>query len=384
MSIIILWAATAWSRSADSATTVSGVVVDSISREPLPYSAVFLRGSDMGIQTDENGRFIIRTRVNFISLQFSAMGYTTKEVFVNKGETNEITIELAPTGVTLSEVVVKPGKEKYKKKGNPAVEFVERLMARKELNDPKNHDFFTYNKYEKMAFALNDFSEKQKDKWMFKKFKFIFDYLDTSEVSGKPILNVSVKEKISKSYYRKSPHSEKEYVTGIKRAGIDEIFDEESVQRFVEDVLQDVNIFDNNVNIMQNRFVSPLSRIGVNFYKYYLTDTIVVDGRRCIELSFAPFNDRTFGFLGRLYVEEADTNMFIRRVRLNVPKAINLNYVENLLIDQKFERADDGTRLKTHDDMIVEFSIVPGSQGLYARRTISYADFSFDLSLIHI
>ena len=196
MSIIILWAATAWSRSADSATTVSGVVVDSISREPLPYSAVFLRGSDMGIQTDENGRFIIRTRVNFISLQFSAMGYTTKEVFVNKGETNEITIELAPTGVTLSEVVVKPGKEKYKKKGNPAVEFVERLMARKELNDPKNHDFFTYNKYEKMAFALNDFSEKQKDKWMFKKFKFIFDYLDTSEVSGKPILNVSAKEKI--------------------------------------------------------------------------------------------------------------------------------------------------------------------------------------------
>ena len=378
MSIIMLWAATAWSRSADSATTVSGVVVDSISREPLPYSAVFLRGSDMGIQTDENGRFIIRTRVNFISLQFSAMGYTTKEVFVNKGETNEITIELVPTGVTLSEVVVKPGKEKYKKKGNPAVEFVERLMARKELNDPKNHDFFTYNKYEKMAFALNDFSEKQKDKWMFKKFKFIFDYLDTSEVSGKPILNVSVKEKISKSYYRKSPHSEKEYVTGIKRAGIDEIFDEESVQRFVEDVLQDVNIFDNNVNIMQNRFVSPLSRIGVNFYKYYLTDTIVVDGRRCIELSFAPFNDRTFGFLGRLYVEEADTNMFIRRVRLNVPKAINLNYVENLLIDQKFERADDGTRLKTHDDMIVEFSIVPGSQGLYARRTISYANFSFD------
>ena len=157
MSIIILWAATAWSRSADSATTVSGVVVDSISREPLPYSAVFLRGSDMGIQTAENGRFVIRTRVNFISLQFSAMGYTTKEVFVNKGETNEITIELVPTGVTLSEVVVKPGKEKYKKKGNPAVEFVERLMARKELNDPKNHDFFTYNKYEKMAFDLNDF-----------------------------------------------------------------------------------------------------------------------------------------------------------------------------------------------------------------------------------
>ena len=41
--------------------------------------------------------------------------------------------------------------------------------------------------------------------------------MDTSEVSGKPILNVSVKEKLSTAYFRRSPHAEKEFVKVIKR-----------------------------------------------------------------------------------------------------------------------------------------------------------------------
>ena len=362
-------------------THVRGMVVDSLSREPLPYVAVFLKGSDKGLQTDEDGRFEIGTKVNFINLQFSTMGYATKEVFVNKGEDNDITVELVPAGVALKEVVVKPGKEHYSRKNNPAVAFVEKIMDRKERYDPNNHDYYSYDKYEKMTFALNDFSEDQKEKWIFKKFQFIFDYLDTSEVSGKPILNVSVKEKLSKEYFRKSPGAEKEYVTGIKRAGIDEIFDEESVQRFVDDVFREVDIFGNNVNILQNRFVSPLSRIGTRFYKYYLTDTVAIDGVRCVELSFSPFNNRSFGFLGRIYVVENDTSLFVKKVRLNVPKAINLNYVDNMFIEQDYEKAPDGSRLKVKDDMVVEFSIIPSTQGLYVRRNTSYRNFSFEKPL---
>ena len=225
-------------------TRIKGLVVDSLTREPLPYTAVFLKGSDLGVQTDENGSFDLTTKVNFINVRVSTMGYTPKEIFVNKGSDNDLLVELVPAGVALQEVVVKPGKESYSKKNNPAVAFVEKLIARRQMYDPKNHDYYSYDKYEKTTFALNDFSEKQKDKWLFKKFKFVFDYLDTSEVSGKPILNVSVTEKFSNNYYRKSPHSEKEYITGVKHAGVDEIFDEESVKTFVEDVFREVDVFE--------------------------------------------------------------------------------------------------------------------------------------------
>ena len=137
-------------------THVKGVVVDSLTKEPLPYAAVFLRGSDFGLQTDEKGAFEINTKVNFINLQISIMGYTTKDVFVNKGVDNDVIIEMVPTGIALKEIVIKPGKEHYSKKNNPAVEFVEKIIDRKEKYDPKNHDYFSYDKYEKMTFALND------------------------------------------------------------------------------------------------------------------------------------------------------------------------------------------------------------------------------------
>lgn len=359
-------------------TTITGIVRDSVNQEPIPYAAIFFKGSDKGLLANEKGEFNMTTSTNFISLSVSTMGYKEKEVFVNKGKTNELIIDLVPTGVALKEVVVNYKKDKYSKKNNPAVIFMEKLRARRNLYNPKNHDYYSFDKHTKINLGLNNFSEEQKKNWIMKKFSFIFDYLDTSEVSGKPILNVSVKEKISTEYYRKKPHNEKELIRGNKSAGIDEVFDQESIQRFLEDVFREVDIFGNDITIMQNRFVSPLSGIGENYYKYYLTDTIPVEGVNCIELSFVPFTPESFGFTGRIYVPVEDTTLFIKRVKLNVPKSINLNYVENIYMIQDYEKAPDGSRLKIKDDMTVEFQIMPSTQGLYARRLTKYRNHSFD------
>lgn len=376
--LIIFSSANIYSQHPVAPTTITGIVRDSVSLEPIPYAAIFFKGSDKGLLANENGEFNMTTSTNFISLSVTTMGYKEKEVFVNKGKTNELEIKLVPTGVALKEVVVNYKKDKYSKKNNPAVIFMEKLRNRRKLYDPKNHDYYSFDKHTKINLGLNNFSEEQKKNWIMKKFSFIFDYLDTSEVSGKPILNVSVKEKISTEYFRKKPHNEKELVRGNKSAGIDEVFDQESIQRFLEDVFREVNIFENDITIMQNRFVSPLSSIGENFYKYYLTDTIPIDGVNCIELSFVPFTPESFGFTGRIYVPVEDTTLFIKRVKLNVPKSINLNYVENIYMTQDFEKAPDGSRLKTKDDMTVEFQIMPSTQGLYARRLTKYRNHSFE------
>ena len=358
-------------------THISGLLVDSITNEPLPFAAVFLKGSDRGTMTDENGRFDINTSVNFINVSVSLMGYNNKEVFVTKGESNNITIQLVPTGVALNELVVKPKKEKYSKKNNPAVAFAKRVMAKKKQYDPKNHPYYSFEKYYKLTCGLTGFSN-DKESWILKKFKFLHEFMDTSEVSGKRILPMSIKERVSTESYRLNPESHKEYIKGVKRAGIDEVFDEESIQRFLEDVFREINIFSNDVTFMQNRFVSPLSNIGTDFYKYYLNDTVTINGVKCIDLSFSPFNPQSFGFNGRIYVVADDTTMFVKKVKMNVPKDINLNYVEKIYIEQDFEKAPDGSRLKTRDDMTVEFRIIPATQELYARRVAIYSDHSFD------
>ncbi len=359
------------------ATVVRGIVRDSITHSPIPYASVFLEGSDRGVTTGEDGRFKISVQGDFKDVKVSAIGYHEKIFYVVKGEKNRLTIDMTPSDYTLNEVIIKPKKEKYRKKDNPAVAFVEKLIERRREGNPQSHDYYNNVEYEKMVFALNEFSGAQKDKWLFKKFQFIFDYVDTSEVSGKPILTVSIKEKIAENYYRRNPKAEKRVVTGIKRAGIDEIFNQESVQVLCDDFFREIDIFGNDVTLLTNRFISPLANIGPSYYKYYLQDTLLVDGVKCIDLAFVPFNTEHFGFTGHIYVPEGDTTYFVKKVKMNVPKDINLNYVENMYIEQDYERLDDGTRVKTKDDVIVEFALLPGTQGLYARRMTTYNNHSF-------
>lgn len=357
---------------------LNGVVRDSLTREPIPYVAIYLEGTDAGVMTGEDGEFKLYTNKRGNTIKVSVLGYDTKVVPVLQDCRVEMDVELVPAGVKLDEVVVKPQKEKYSKKNNPAVDFMEKIRSAADLTDPHRHDYYNYEKYEKITLALNDFNPNE-GSWVDRKFKFVKEHIDTSDVSGKPILNVSVKEKSSAVHFRKNPKSEKEQVHGIKRDGVDQIMGEESMQEFFEDIFREIDIYDKDINILQNRFVSPLSPIAAEFYKFYLSDTIVVDGDSCVALSFVPRVSETFGFTGRLYVPKNDSTMFIKRVDLHVPHDINLNFVETMSVSQEYTRASDGTRLKTKDDMTIEFSVIPGAQGLYARRNTAYANHDFSI-----
>ena len=356
---------------------VEGIVKDSVTQEPLPYISVYMKGTTTGVMTGDDGRFHLDYTGPSRTLVASSLGYSERSYPVEAGRTNRLTILLPPTSYTLSEIVVKPRKEKYSKKNNPAVELVEKMIAHRNENSPKNKEYYSYERYEKITFALNDFSEAQRKNWLFRKFDFLYEYVDTSEISGKPILNISNKELLEDVYYRKSPFSEKRFVKAIKSAGVDEILSQEGVQQFLGEVFKDIDIYQNNIPLFLNRFVSPLSRLGTSFYKYYLIDTLEIDGEKCVDLSFVPFNPESFGFTGRLYVT-LDSTYFVKKAKLNFPAKINLNFVENMSVEQTFDRAPDGTRLLTRDDITVEFKLTSKSKGLYARRTTVYSDFSFE------
>ena len=138
------------------------------------------------------------------------------------------------------------------------------------------------------------------------------------------------------------------------------------MQVFLEDALREIDLYDNDVNILKNRFVSPLSKIGPDFYRYYLTDTVAIDGQDCITLAFYPRNKSMFGFNGHVYVPVGDSTMFIRKVDMTVPSDINLNFVEKLYISQKFRRGADGSRLIESDDMTMELRAVRNPRGVCA------------------
>lgn len=357
-------------------TIIKGVVTDSITGERLPYVSLIFKGTTIGTATDGDGNFSFSALTDVKNLEESYLGYDTKEVKVIPGKTNNLKIKLAPNGITLNEVVVKPKKEKYSKKENPAVKFVKQVIASRESNDPRNHDYFQYDQYEKMVFAMNDYHPKPKKNGKPGKFDFLIDFVDTLDV-GTTILPVSEKEKVESVYYRKEPKSEKRIVKGNKSSGVDEIFSRDGIQQFLNEVFREVDIFKNDIPLFLQRFVSPLSTIGPNYYKYYLLDTLNVNGQKCVDLGFVPFNSETFGFTGHLFVT-LDSTFFVQKAILNVPKDINLNFVSGMTIEQTFERTPDSTRIITKDDINVNFKLSEKSKGMYARRLNIYSNHSFD------
>ena len=357
-------------------TIIRGVVTDSITGEGLPYVSLIFKGTTIGIATDGDGNFSFSALTDVKNLEVSYLGYDTKEVKVIPGKTNNLKIKLAPNGITLNEVVVKPKKEKYSKKENPAVKFVKQVIASRESNDPRTHDYFQYDQYEKMVFAMNDYHPKPKKNGKPGKFDFLIDFVDTLDV-GTTILPVSEKEKVESVYYRKEPKAEKRIVKGNKSSGVDEIFSRDGIQQFLNEVFREVDIFKNDIPLFLQRFVSPLSTIGPNYYKYYLLDTLNVNGQECVDLGFVPFNSETFGFTGHLFVT-LDSTFFVQKAILNVPKDINLNFVSGMTIEQTFKRTPDSTRIITKDDINVNFKLSEKSKGMYARRLNIYSNHSFD------
>ncbi len=370
ISLISVWMANAQN------TIIKGIVTDSITGEALPYVSLIFKGTTLGTATDGDGCFSFSASATGRILQVSYLGYDTKEVKIIQGKTNDLKIQLAPNGITLNEVVIKPKKEKYSKKENPAVEFVKQVIALRERNNPRNHDYFQYDQYEKMIFAMNDYQPKPKKNGKTGKFDFLVDFIDTLDI-GTTILPVSEKEKVETVYYRKNPKSEKHVVKGNKSSGVDEVFSRDGIQQVLNEVFREVDIFKNDVPLFLQRFVSPLSTIGPNYYKYYLLDTLDINGQECVDLGFVPFNSETFGFTGHLYVT-LDSTFFVQKAILNVPKDINLNFVSRMTIEQIFERTPGGTRVITKDDISVNFKLNEKTKGMYARRLNIYSNQSFE------
>ena len=366
---------------AQSFTSASGIVKDSITGEPLPFVSVYFDGSTIGAMTDDNGTFTLQNNQGYTKLAAASLGYDTKFIDLKPGKKNDNSeVLLKPTAFEISEVVVKPKREKYTRKDNPAVELIKKVIAHKNDNRIEAKPEYQTEVYEKLSLSLDNFNPNLDKNKFLKKFKFIKNYLDTSEFNGKPILTVSVRENLSDFYYRKSPKAEKTIVRAKRMQGIDKTLDDGGgITSNLEEIFKSINIFDNNIPILLNRFVSPLSStLATTYYHYYIMDTLDVGGDKCVDLAFVPANSESYGFTGRLYIT-LDGNYAVKKVLLNTPANINLNWVDKLRIEQEFKQMPDSTWVLDQENTFVNFYVVKGTQQLYAHQLRNYDNYNFNV-----
>lgn len=362
-----------------SAQHVSGTVVDAQTGKGLPYVNVYYDGKGVGATSDENGNFTVPYHKGWTKLTFSSLGFTRADVPI-AGPIEGLTVKLEMSALSIkSAASVRAKRTKYKRKDNPAVELMRRVIAAKKTYDLKaNHDYFSYQKYVKRTLAFNDFTEKALADEHFKKLPFLKNRVETSPETGKLILPISVDEVVSKRIYKKDGNQDKTIVEAKKNTGINEFFSTGDIlTTMLEDVFSDIDIYANTIHVLQAEFVSPLSSTqGIAFYRYFIADTTDIGGSPCYEVTFTPNNPQDFGFSGSLYIL-ADGSYLVKKAVLNIPKNNDVNFVSDMLVTQDFATLPTGEHVLVDDNMVVQLNVIGYLTKLHVKRTTHYSNFAF-------
>lgn len=308
----------------------------------------------------------------------SFVGYETVKRAVRAGEKRTVNVSMKSLDRELSELVVKPKKQKYSRKNNPAVELMRKVIAAKGQNDLKNNDYYRYDKYQRITFGFNNITQEFMDSGFLKKYPLLLKQVEFCPQTQTNILPLTYNETSSEHIYRKLPEAERDFVRGTNSEGLNELFATGDIVNIVlQRFFADVNIYDNSINLLERYFTSPLSEShAIIFYQYYIMDTLDVEGDKCIELSFIPRNPQDFGFSGRLWVL-ADSSYQVKRCLVNLPVRSSVNFISNLVIEQDFATLPNGQRVLVKDNMIAEMGALKRYHNMLVKRTTAYTGFDF-------
>ena len=355
---------------------ITGVVVDAETGEVIPMASLIYKGHNVAKVADADGRFSI-TRHEGWNLTVSSIGYKERIIRISAKTRDNQKITLKPDKQQLEEVTVKSKRHRYSRKDNPAVELMRKVIAAKKQTDLKTHDYYQYNLYEKLTLGLNDLTPEQLEQKPFSKHPWLLDQVERCQYNNKLILPVSVDETVKRKVYRREPHAEKTYIIGQQSTGVNDLFQTGDIINVVmKDVFTDVNLYDDQIRLLQYPFTSPIGKNAIGFYRFYIEDTLKIDRDTVIHLHFLPNNQQDFGFRGDLYILK-DSTYHVRRCELTLPKKSDVNFVENLRVEQEFSKLENGEWVLTRDDMITEMKFAKFLKKAIVIRTTRLTDYDF-------
>lgn len=356
---------------------ISGTVTDEVTGDTIAYPSVSYHSQKMAVSGNALGQYTI-DRHEGMQLTFSAVGYKSRTITVTATTPAQLNVKLKPDLRQLSEVVVRSRKSRYSRKNNPAVELMKRVIAAKKATDLHNHDFLQYVKYQKLTYALNDLTPADLDSGFIGKRQWLLNQVELCSWNGKLILPFSVDETVTQHVYRKDPRTEKDIIKGQSSTGVNQLIQSGDIlNTMAKDIFTDVDIYQDQVRLLQYPFTSPIGKDAIAFYRFYIEDTVYVDRDLCYHLQFIPNNQQDFGFRGELWVL-ADSTLHVKRVNLTIPRRSDVNFVSNLQVKQEYSKLPNGEWVLTVDDMMVELQLVKKAGKMLVMRTTRLSDYAFD------
>lgn len=323
-----------------------------------------------------DGNFKLTAPGAYTKVIFSTVGYQSLTKTIKAGQVNELQVKLSSSQTSLKEVTVSSGKkQKYRNKNNPAVELIQQVIDHKAQNRMESTNYIQYDQYERINLSFLDIPAKLINNKFFKMYKFMLDTIKTGD-KKQVVLPAYFSEKTSKNYYRKDPAKSIQILDAQKEVNILKFIDTVGLDIYLNRLYgNNIDIYDNNIFIVVNQFLSPIADHAPNYYKFFITDTIKTDNEQLIELSFTPRNKGDLLFEGKLLVSMTG-NYAVRGCELNVNKQININFMRSLKINLDFKQYPGGRYYLAKSDVKADFGIVKSrGLGFTGQRTVFYTNY---------
>lgn len=281
---------------------VSGLVRDTDTGEPIPLVTVRVVGTGISTQSNADGIYRVMLGPGLWKLKFTHVAHYTVETELNLGPTDTtIDVSMKPSILEL------PGTTVYSRAYDPAQKIILEAIARKQDILARIHDY-RFDAYTK--FVLYDLAHA----------------LD-SAVSIFLITETQV------SAFWEQPDRYKQVITARKQS---RNIDAENNLVAVGEIL---NFNKNRLDIGQYSVVSPTATDALDFYNYYLIDTVYLDSQPVYRLEIEPKNSANPLFYGTIDI--ADSSYDVVQVDVGLNDAARFELVDSLRYSQRFARFDD-------------------------------------------
>lgn len=292
-------------------TIALGQVFDSRDKSPLQDVSVFFKNSGIGIATDKDGFFMIRTAGTETTLVFSRVGYKSTEVYVKPGQTAGVKVELQQETKLLDEIFVIPGE-------NPAIPLLNRVRANAAKNNIQRQKGIMLKYTDQNVAYLGNISRKNTA-------KKLFESLVASDSTG--FLPVFLNETTGNLTANQMQVTKKDTYNASDRMV-------EFVERMFGSIDFRLTFYDNSVNVLGLSFPSPIASGAGLYYNYYLTDSLYQGQNKLYNIRFKSKNQKNQVLNGNMKVDSASAA--IVSVVAELPLQSNINFIQQLKLTQQF------------------------------------------------
>lgn len=286
-------------------TVVVGTVRSKTDKTPIQSVNIYLKNTQIGVVTDEDGFYVLKHTGSENTLVFSCIGYKTQEFKIKPGETAGLYVEMREDINLLQDLFVLPG-------ANPALDLMQRVRENRIKNDIYNHPV-TLSNEEQQVVLLSRNRNRNDSTTLLPLYLSTASYLKSGNTP--PV----------------SLH--KEAKASPENAAI-------LLEKLLGEFTTDLNFYHNTIVLFGKHFISPLANVANSYYRFFLIDSIQSDAGKQYYLRYRTKNNKNLAFNGELWIDSA--TYALTRITAELPARSNINYIRNLKLSNQYQKENHG------------------------------------------